>query len=370
MDKVLFTASIDEHLIGFHLPFIDWFVQAGFEVHAASSGESIIPGIAQKYNIGFERTPLRWGNMRAYGQLKQIMAANQYKVIHCHTPMASILTRLAAISSRRKGTKVIYTAHGFHFFKNAPKLNWMIYYPTEKIMSYVTDCLNTINREDYGRAVKKLHAKRIELVHGVGVDLNVFTSQTQAMKDEKRQNYGYPQEAFIMIYAGELSYRKHQDLLIDAMTYLKNEEKKYLLLLAGKGPYDDRYRSEIVKNGLQDHVLLLGRRNDIAQLMTLADIAISASRQEGLPVNIMEGMATGLPLIATDCRGNRDLVTDGENGYVIGIEDAKSCADVIRKMASDEEARWNFSQNNIRKIKKYALESVLAEMADIYKSFI
>ena len=155
MKKVLFTATVTKtHINTFHLPYIKFFKEKGYETHVCSKNdfigeECIIPNCDIHYDIQFERSPMNIKNIKAYMQLKKIINENEYEIIHCNTPVASILTRLAAIKARKKGTKVIYTAHGFHFFKGAPLLNWMLYYPAEKICSYFTDILITINKEDY-----------------------------------------------------------------------------------------------------------------------------------------------------------------------------------------------------------------------------
>lgn len=370
MDKILFSASIDEHIIGFHIPYIKWLNEQGYEVHVASRGNKEIPFVDKKYNIPFERAPFKVANIRAYKQLKNVIKHNDYKLIHCHTPMASVITRLAARKARKQGTKVIYTAHGFHFFKGAPLINWLIYYPVEKLVAHYTDCLITMNKEDYNNAKKKLAAKNIRFVNGVGIDLNIFKSQTMEKKDELRKNYGYSKDDFILIFAGELSYRKHQDLLIDAISGVKKNIKNIKLLLAGKGSLYEQYKKQIIKLGVEESVSLLGSRSDVVDLMMLSDVAVSSSRHEGLPVNVMEGIATGLPLIVTDCRGNRDLVKNNENGYLASIEKPQDFCDAILRLYNSEEKRINFFNKNKEIIKKYSLVNTINEMGEIYQEYL
>jgi glycosyltransferase EpsD len=145
-----------------------WFKDQGWEVHVAANGDMNLPFVDKKYNIQISRSPLSWSNHEAYNQLKTIIGENEYGIIHCHTPVGGALARLAARKSRDNGTKVIYTAHGFHFCKGAPLINWLIYYPIERWLAKYTDCLITINEEDYQLAIKhKFKAKKIEHVHGV-----------------------------------------------------------------------------------------------------------------------------------------------------------------------------------------------------------
>ena len=152
--KVLFCATVDYHFKAFHLPYLKWFKEQGWQVHIAASGELELPYTDQKFNIPIQRSPFRMKNFEAYNKLKQLMDHNKYDIIHCHTPMGGVLARLAARKTRANGTKVIYTAHGFHFCKGAPLINWLTYYPIEKMLANDTDCLITINQEDYQIALR------------------------------------------------------------------------------------------------------------------------------------------------------------------------------------------------------------------------
>ena len=172
--RILFCATVDYHFSSFHLPYMKWFKDQGWEVHVAAAGKMDLPFTDQKFDIPIVRSPFNRNNIKAYDQLKKIIDQNDYKMIHCHTPMGGVLARLAARQARKMGTKIIYTAHGFHFCKGAPLANWLLYYPIEKTLSRLTDCLITINTEDYQLAKKKFKAEKIEHVHGVGVNTEVF----------------------------------------------------------------------------------------------------------------------------------------------------------------------------------------------------
>lgn len=371
MKKVLFTAKVDSHILNFHIPYLKWFKDQGYEVHVASNGENIIPYADFKYNLRFDRNPLKPTNFKAYLELKNMIDNNDYEVIHCHTPIGGALTRLAARGARKKGTKVIYTAHGFHFYKGASKLNWIVYYNVEKFLSKYTDCLITINEEDFNLAKeRKFKAKILKFVKGVGINLNKFVPQTFEKKRTLREEYGYKENDFIMVYAAELSYRKHHDLLINAVSLIKDKIPNLKLILAGIGALEDEYKELTNKVGVEDNIKFLGYRKDINNLMTLSDIAVSSARQEGLPVNIMEAMATGLPIIVTDCRGNRDLIENEKNGIVVGIDDVEGFAKAIEKMYNDKEFMKKISNENLESVKQYSLEDISKEMASIYNEVI
>lgn len=146
MKKVLFTATVDSHILQFHIPYLKYFKEQGYEVHVATNGNEKIPFCDVKHKIHFERSPFKINNLKAIKQLRKIIEQEKFEIIHCHTPVGSVTTRIAAKKARRKyNTKVIYTAHGFHFFKGAPIINWVLFYPIEKWLSKYTDCLITIN---------------------------------------------------------------------------------------------------------------------------------------------------------------------------------------------------------------------------------
>lgn len=373
MKKVLFVATVvKKHINAFHIPYLKLFKEMGYETHVCARNdfdnkENLeIPYCEKYYDLPFERSPYKLENINVYKQLKKIIDSNNYEIIHCHTPMGSVLARLAARDARKKGTKVLYTAHGFHFFKGAPKINWLIYYPIEKWLSKYTDCLITINNEDFETAKKNFKAKQIELVNGVGIDTHRFTPQSLEKKLMLRKEYGYTEKDFILISVAELNSNKQQDLLINAVYLLKNRIPNLKLLLVGDGELKEHYSLQVSELGLGENVHFLGYRKDVANLLALSDIAVSSSKREGLPLNVMEAMATGLPLVVTNCRGNRDLVIDGENGYIVGIHDVDAFSNKIEELYRSANLRSYFSSTSLGMIKNYSLDRVITDMKNIY----
>ncbi len=356
MKKVLFVATVTGHIIGFHIPYLKWFKEHGYEVHVASNGNRLIEYCDKHYNILFERNPLKKEHIRAYKELKKIIEENKYDIIHCHTPVGGALTRLAAKKARQNGTRVIYTAHGFHFYKGAPKINWIIYYPIEKIMAKYTDCLITINQEDYNIAKNKFYAKDIKFVNGVGVDENKFNVQmTEEEKQILRQQLGLKKDDFVIIYVAELSKRKNQEMILKAIARMKYENVK--LLLAGKDSLNGMYQNMAKELKIEEQVNFLGFRKDIPQLMTVSDLVISTSKQEGLPVNLIEAMMNGKPIIATNCRGNRDVANE-----LVEIDDIEGLCCKIKECIKNKE------KFICKKRDEYKLENVLKEMEKIYNN--
>ena len=356
--KVLFTATVDSHILHFHIPFLKMFKEKGYEVHVATSGEEKIPYCDKKHKITFERNPIRLNNLKAIKQLKKVINNEKFDIIHCHTPMGGVVTRIAAMKARKNGTRVIYTAHGFHFYKGAPKINWIVFYPIEKCLSRYTDTLITINGEDYELAKRKFYSKQIELVHGVGVDIDKFNFEmTDKEKQELRKEIGITKEDFVMIYPAELSRRKNQGMLLRCMVELIKENKNIKLLLPGLDSMNRYYNGMAKELGVEENVKFLGYRTDIPKLLKISNLAVSAARQEGLPVNIMEAMVCGLPVVVTNCRGNRDLIENGVNGYIVEIDDEEKMIKMIRKIKD------NVSTNEI-----YSLNSVKNEYEKIYNT--
>lgn len=369
--KVLFCATVDYHFKAFHLPYLKWFKDQGWEVHVAACGDMKLPYVDKKYNIPIQRSPINKVNVKAYKELKGIIDQNQYKIIHCHTPMGGVLARLAAKNARKHGTKVVYTAHGFHFCKGAPLKNWLLYYPIEKVLSSLTDCLLTINQEDFNLAKKhRFKAESIKHVHGVGVDTEIFKPVNQAQKNLLRESLGYQPNDFLLFYAAEFNKNKNQQLLIEALALIKDQVPNARLLLAGEGFLLQECQALAQELKVDKRIDFLGYRNDIELLLKISDIAVASSLREGLPANIMEAMACGLPVIANDNRGHRELIINNKNGWLIN----NNSVDFSKKMetlARNNELKFELGirgRNMI--VTTYSIQKVLEEKSNIYRLYM
>ncbi|WP_203287299.1 glycosyltransferase family 4 protein [Metabacillus sp. cB07] len=366
--KILFTATVDYHFKSFHLPVLKWFQENGWEVHVAAQGTIDLPYTDFKFNLPIKRSPFNRRNTDAYRQLRKIIDHNHYCIIHCHTPVGGVLTRLAARDARKKGTKVLYTAHGFHFCKGAPFQNWLTYYPVEKWLSSYTDCLLTINNEDYHLALKhRFKARSIEHIHGVGVDTEKFCPISNEEKEQRRKFYGYQKDDFLMFYAAEFNKNKNQKLLLQAMCHLKNKVPNAKLLLAGEGTLLAECKRFAEANGMKDTVHFLGFRKDIADILPMCDLAVASSLREGLPVNIMEAMACALPIVATDNRGHRELVGDGVNGWIVAANNSEALSERINQISSDNKISTYLGANGRKIIEsEFSINRVLSQKSKIY----
>ena len=372
MKKVLYVATVVKtHIMEFHIPYLKMFKDMGWETAVAARNDydnpkdCVIPYCDTYYNVPFERNPLKLSNLKAYKSLKRIIDEGEYDIIHCHTPVGAMLTRLAAKQARKHGTKVFYTAHGFHFYKGAPAINWLLYYPVEKWLSRYTDVLITINKEDYERA-KTFHAARACYVPGVGIDLKKF-NVGYVDKGEKRGEIGVLADDFVLLSVGELIPRKNHEVVIRAMSVLKQENKLEHLeyVICGRGSYESELKNLAEKLGVIDHVHFLGYRIDIAEICNCSDLFVFMSKQEGLPVALMEAMACGLPVICSDIRGNTDLIKNNVTGLIVNYtpENVAKAIDIMRK---DKDLYNRLASAALRKIKQFDLKSVKDEMKNLH----
>ena len=313
------------------------------------------------HQIDFIRTPYHPGNINAYLQLKALVEKEKYDVIHCNTPIGGMLGRLAGKKCKVK--KVIYQAHGFHFYKGAPLLNWLLYYPVEKWLARYTDALITINQEDYALAKRKMKLRnggKVYYVPGVGVDIHRF-SNAAINKGAKRRELGIPEDAVLLLSVGELNHNKNHETVIRAIA-----DMNVHYIIAGQGELQQHLETLIDELNLRDRVKLLGFRSDVKELYEAADIFVFPSFREGLSVAVMEAMASGLPCVASKIRGNTDLLGSGEGGFLCNPHNASVFAEKINLLAADAALREQMGSANLVAIRKFSTETVIRQMQDIY----
>ncbi len=352
----------------FNRPFIDWFKQQGWQVDYLSSNEEPIKLADNIYEVKITRSPVSLANLKAISKTRRIMKQNSYDLVHCHTPMGGVVARLAAASLRKKGLKVIYTAHGFHFFKGAPRINWLIYYTIEKLLSKLTDALVTINGEDYQLAKDKFSC-RVYQIDGVGVQVGRFKPASQRQRNALRKANGYQRDDRILINVGELNKNKNQDFIIDSLADKFRQDDHLKLLICGTGDTESALRQKVKQCGLSHQIKLAGYVKNVDELYQMSDVLLSVSHREGLPINIVEAMATGLPIVATNIRGCRDVVTDSRNGFLIPIDDQDQLIKSLDKLAK-EKTTQKIKANNLKDVKKYSVERAVENMAKIYQEVL
>ncbi len=363
--KILYVTTIAETM-RFFPQHIRLLQAEGHIVELACNMGKPLPDAVQvlgckAHHVSFSRSPISKGNLIAYGELKKLVATGAYDVVHTHTPNASALVRLVCRNLRKKGLRVIYTAHGFHFYKGAPLKNWLIYYPVEKLCARMTDTLITMNQEDYALAQKKLAAKDVVYVPGVGINTDGFESTPEEVRVQKRAELGIPQDAFVLLSVGELNRNKNHETAIRAVSGLD-----VYYLIAGRGDLQPHLQAVIDELGCSDRVKLLGYRTDVRELYRAVDLFVFPSFREGLPVSVMEAMASGLPCVASDIRGVRDLVVDGENGLLCNSSDVVAMTKAVSCLAEDVCLREQFAVCAKKRVKAFGHETVGECMMKIY----
>lgn len=366
MKKILYVTTVSRTINAFLVPHIEMLIDNGYKVDCACSidkeiNKKLVERGVNIYKVPFSRNPLSFSNLRAFKKLLNIQKENQYDIVHVHTPIASIYGRLLKI--RFKKLKTIYTAHGYHFLKGGAKSGWILYYPIEKIMAKLTDVTININKEDYEITKNSLKPKEAYLVNGVGLDLNEYKALSKEEKNKKRIELGLNENDFVVIMIAELNKNKNQIQLIKAMELLKNKYPNIKALSVGEGEKLQDLIQEVKLKKLENNISFLGFRKDINELINVSDVGVLLSYREGLPRNLMELMANGKRVIATNIRGNRDIVSDECIGSLVDIGDFTATATAIEKyylnLAEEEEI--------LHKAMKYDLSKVLNDLKNIYE---
>ena len=366
MKKVLYVTTVSRTINAFLIPHINMLLDNGYEVHCACSIDKPVDKELQRrgvkiFEVPFSRNPLGIGNIKAFIKLEELQRINDYDIVHVHTPIAAIYGRLLKLNF--PSLRIIYTAHGYHFLKGASKLGWILYYPIEKIMAKFTDVTININKEDYEITKEKLKPKKCYLLNGVGLDLREYKKLSVTEIIEKKKKLRIKDNDFVVLMIAELNKNKNHIQLINAMEILIDKYPNIKVLCIGDGGLRENLKQKITTKNLQNNMFMLGYRYDVNKLINISDIGILLSHREGLPRNIMEFMACGRKVIATDIRGCRDLVCDETVGTLVSVDDYEATAKAIEKYYILNDKSFEVS----KEIKKYDIESINSELLKIYE---
>ena len=364
----LIVASVEAHIFGFHLPVLTYFQERGFEVHIATRFSKRLGFFESQgyicHDIPFSRSPFAFDNGAALRALTKLFRARRFDAIHTHTPAASFLCRWAA--QRTRQPYVAYTAHGLHVYRGAPISHRLLYGTAERLAARWTDTLITMNREDTDWAKENLRLKKggsTVYIPGVGIDLERY-QMAGFDRAEFRKSLDVFEDAFILSFIGELNKNKNQQMLIEACERFKPSEP-IRLLLVGEGPMEETYRRYVQERGL-NNIHFLGFRDDIPKILAVSDVIVLTSKREGLPRCVMEGMAAGKPILGTNIRGTRDLVIDGENGFLVEVGDVGALTEKIRELYTNAPLRLQMGERNLKRIKDFALPKVMEALDKVY----
>ncbi|MBQ3235617.1 MAG: glycosyltransferase [Clostridia bacterium] len=367
MKKVLYVATVFSHVCQFHLPYLKEFKEKGYEVWVAGRNNLAEKnGLKLSYadnavEIPFRRSPFSLKNFKALKKLKKLINAEGFDLIICNTPVGALITRLAGKKARKKGTKIVYIAHGFHFYKGAPKKNWLMYYPIEKLMAKRTDVLMTITKEDYALATQKFKTT-VKHIHGMGVNDKRHYPVSEDEKLKLRKELNVNEGDFICLCTGELNANKNQKYLIGLVPKLKEQIPNFRLWLAGNGPNKSELENEIKSLNVENCVTLLGYQPAIEYYVRACDVVLSASKREGLPFNVVEAMLTKKPVVVSVNRGHRELVPNSEIGFM--TNDEAEFTKAIVDLYNDKELYDNVANSAYDYAKSYALSSTEREFFD------
>ena len=375
--KALMLASVASMIDLFNMDNISILQNLGYNVDVAANfefgsitsqkrvddfKEELLSKKIGVYHVPIPRNLFRVKEIiQSYWIIKKLVEKKKYRIVHCHSPIGGVVCRLACRNSRKKyGTKVLYTAHGFHFFKGASKKAWIFFYSIEKFCSFFTDILITINQEDYQNACK-FHAKRVEYIPGIGVHTKEFRN-VKINRNEKRAELHFSGDDFVFMSTGQLSVRKNHEVIIRSLDKIHNPKVKYLVV--GFGELENSLKILVNELGLNNRVVFAGYRSDVKELLHAVDAYVFPSLQEGLPVSLMEAMAVGLPVVCSKIRGNVDLIENNQGGYLYDCHDIDGFAKGMKKII--EEDNIKMGSINIETMKKFDISVVNRKMKKIY----
>ena len=360
--KVLYTASSFSHILNFHIPYLKWFRDRGYEVHVACGGVADkIPYADRVISLPFEKSMLSPKNLRAAKSLRALVKAEGYELISTHTSLAAFFTRLA-VKGLKGRPRVVYICHGYLFDDDTEAAKRALLLTAERLTASETDVLMTMNGWDHKTAEKYRLGKRIVRIPGMGVDFERLEGSPAAGR-ELREKLNIPEDAFVLIYPAEFSKRKSQRVAIEALEKLP---ESVFLLLPGDGALLEECRELVKSMGLEGRVVFPGQIGDMAPWYDAADAAVTASRSEGLPFNVMEAMYRGLPVVASEVKGHVDLIKDGVTGLLYPYGDAGACAGAILRLMTSATARQELSRNAKASAEQYSLQSVLPQVTEYY----
>ena len=343
----------------------------GFEVFAVAKTDR--PGTRELLEtegircieVPFSRSPFSLSNLKTYRALRKILRETRFDIVHLHTPAAAFIARMAARNTRQ--CPILYTVHGFHFYRGAPCSNWLLFYSAEKLSRRWTDAIITMNSEDFDNAKRLGYepGRSLFFTHGVGVNTEVY-SPSESKRAVTRKRLMISDKEVVFVSIGEINKNKNHEWLLKVWKSLNENDIR--LLIAGNGPGEKALANSIRGGGLHN-VHFLGYRSDVHDLLAASDVLVSVSKREGLPRNVMEAMATGLPVIGTNVRGTRDLIMHRDTGLLIDPGDDNTLRDALKLMIEDSDLRKNMGSNARKAIIQYSEQNVVEEVRNIYSVF-
>ena len=358
----------------FLLPYARHFRAKSWRVDGVAAGIEECEPCQEAYDGVFDmvwsRNPFDPRNLiRAAPRMRRIVEGGGYDLVHVHTPVAAFVTRYALRTLRRtQPLQVIYTAHGFHFHRHGHPLKNRAFIMLEKLAGRWTDYLIVINREDEEDARKYgiLPPDRIRYMPGIGLDLsyyhpkNISRGALEALRKELQLEEGQ----FLLTMVAEFEPRKRHRDALDALALLGDD--RVVLAFAGTGSLEASMKRRAEVLGLSHQVRFLGFRSDVPRLMAASLATILPSEREGLSRAVMESMALGTPVIASEAKGNSDLLADGV-GILVPIGDPQALARAIHRLLTDPAEAQRMGARAREHIRAYDLQHIIQLHESLYK---
>ena len=378
MKNVLIVASVPSMIASFNMMNIDVLQQEGCTVHVACNFlDASIASLKKNeqtekrlsdigvicHQVPFSRNmPRLDAHIQAYRALRKLIRENDFAFLHCHTPIAGVLARMAAHS---EGLPAMYTAHGFHFYRGGPFVSWLLFYPVEKHFSRMTELLVTINQGDYALAKEKFHAGKAYYIPSIGIDIGKFANGTEEYRALDREKWGFTQDDFLLVSVGELNKRKNHQIILRALQGIGNP--KIRLILCGTGAEEGNLRALAQKCSVEEQVTFAGYREDIPRILQMCDAFAFPSRREGLGMAALEAMAAGLPILTSTSQGIVDYSINRVTGYVFEWNDADGLRRGIRRLAEDAQKCHEMGAHNRGAVGRFDISNTRRITEAIYQ---
>lgn len=375
--SLLMTATVPATLRAFLIPLARHFRELGWRVDGMAGGVSGSPecvaAFDRVWDIPWSRNPLDPRNMLLAGPLlREIVEREGYDLVHAHTPVAGFVTRFALRGRGHDGgPRVVYTAHGFHFYRGGPPLRNAVFRGLEKLAGRWSDALVVMNREDEDAARQHgiVPSGRLHFMDGIGVDtaeygaLRVKTIQVERLMEELR----VPPFSELLILVAELIPRKRPADVIRALA--KMEHRHAQLLIAGTGPLRGELALLAKQLSVADRVHFLGFRRDIPVLLRASKALLLASEHEGLPRSVMEAMCMETPVVGVRIRGVEDLLEDG-CGFLVEKGDCDGLAHAMDHVLEEPDDARAAAARARAKMARYDIGMILKQHEALYREVL
>lgn len=365
--KIMMITTTDNMIWQFLIPHIKHLQEMGNVVECVCARTGFwFDELREKHGltmheIDFGRNPISLKNFKGYKKLKKLQEERAFDLVYCQQPVGGMLGRLIG---KKFKIPVIYTAHGFHFYKGCPLVNRIVYKTVEKWLSKYTDVLITINEEDYQSALK-MKAKNVFKINGIGIDSNKIKIE-EFDKIAFRKELGLSVGDRVVLTVSEINENKNYITMLKTIKLLVEKDENIKFVSCGTGVWKDKIANFAKELGIENNVVFLGYRKDIGKIMQISDLFFHASFREGLTLSVLEAMSFGLPCVVSNVRGNRDLIVDGKGGFVVEPSDEQKFAVKIDYLLNNREDYELFGEFNKKESEKYTIKKVLEQLAKIY----